>query len=452
MKVMIKNGRLRGMTQTQSITLGFLLVILCGTLLLMLPVSAKNGQTTPFLSCLFTATSATCVTGLVVVDTFQHWTVFGQSVILVLIQIGGLGFVTIGIIFAILLRRKISLKQRGILMSSMNVEHVGGIVRLARKSFIGVLVIEGTGAVLLAIRFVPQFGLERGIYYSIFHSISAFCNGGFDLMGYEGAYSSLTSYSNDWLVNLTIAMLIIIGGLGFWVWNDLTKQKWHFKKYQLHTKIVLASTAALLVGGTALFYLFEKNHLMQDMSGSETFLTAFFSSVTARTAGFNTVDTAQLSNASKFLTDFLMFIGGSPGSTAGGIKTVTLVVLGVYVWSNLRGQNQCNIFRRRIDDESIKKASNVLCVYLVLIAASLLAICALQPDLPVSDTIFEIFSAIGTVGMSTGVTRDLCTASRIIIIVLMFCGRLGGLSFAMTFTESKKKVPVRLPAEKLMIG
>lgn len=441
-----------GMTQTRTIAAGFFLIIVIGTILLMLPISVKDGQPVSFLDCLFTSTSATCVTGLVVADTWQHWTIFGQVVILLLIQTGGMGFMTVGVAFAIVLRRKISIRQRGILMSSMNIERMGGIVRLAKKVAAGVLVVEGVGALLLAVRFIPQFGFARGMYYSIFHSISAFCNAGIDLMGYEGAYSSLTSYADDWLVSLTICALIIVGGIGFFVWDDIMVNKWHVKKYRLHTKIVISSTAVLIIGGTFFIWLFERNGLMKGMPAGETFLTSLFCAVTARTAGFNTIDMTQLSAAGRLLTELLMFIGGSPGSTAGGIKTVTVVVLGVYVWSNLRGQGQCNIFRRRIDDESIKKASNVLCISLVLAVAAVITICAVQPGLSVSDIMFEVISALGTAGMSTGVTRQMCGMSRIIMIILMYCGRLGGMSFAMTFTESRKKVPVRLPSERLMIG
>lgn len=442
----------RRLTQTQTIALGFLTVILCGALLLMLPISAKDGNSTDFLSCLFTATTSTCVTGLVVVDTFTHWSIFGQCVILLMIQIGGMGFMTMGVVVAILLRKKISLKERGVLQESMNVVQIGGIVRLAKKVALGVFLFEGIGACILAFRFIPEFGVGRGIYYSIFHAISAFCNAGIDLMGCQGQYSSFVNYYGDPLINITLMTLIVIGGIGFVVWDDITKQKWHFQKYMLHTKIVLTFTLVLIIGGALLFYLFEKDNLMKDMTVSEAVFSSLFSAVTPRTAGFNTIDTAGLSNASKLLTCILMFIGGSPGSTAGGIKTVTMIVLMVYVWSNIHSSGKCNIFKRRLDDDAIKKASNVLCISLFLMVVALLAICGMQPELSVGDAIFEVFSAIGTAGMSTGVTRELATGSRMIIILLMYCGRLGSMSFAMAFTESKKNVPVQLPVEKIMIG
>lgn len=442
----------RKLTHTQTIAFGFFLVILSGTLLLMLPISARDGNATGFLDCLFTATSATCVTGLVTVDTFQHWSLFGQSVILVLIQVGGMGFMTIGVVFAILLRRKITLNERGILQESMNVVKLGGIVRLAKRTAGRVAIVETAGALLLSIRFIPQFGLVRGIYYSIFHAVSAFCNAGIDLMGYSGEYSSFVQYSDDILVNVTIMSLIVMGGIGFVVWNDVLEHKWHVRRYMLHSKIVISFTLVLIVGASVLFYLLERNNLMKDMSASETILTSAFSSVTARTAGFNTIDTAGLSNGSKLLTALLMFIGGSPGSTAGGIKTVTLVVLMVYVWSNIRNSGGCNIYKRRLDDEAVKNASNVLCISLFLNVAALIAICGMQPELSVGDVVFEVFSAMGTAGMSTGITRSLCTGSRVIIILLMYCGRLGSMTFAVTFAKSKRTSPLRLPAEKIMIG
>ena len=273
------------LTQTQFIAYGFLGIILIGSLLLMLPISSKTGETSSFLNCLFTATSASCVTGLVAYDTWSHWSLFGQLVILAMIQIGGLGFVTIGVFLSIVLRRKIGLKERGLMQESVNTLEIGGVVRLAQKIIVGTAIFEGTGAVLLAIRFIPQFGLVRGIYYGIFHSVSAFCNAGFDLMGCQGPYSSLVNYYNDWLVNLVVMSLIVIGGIGFIVWEDLNRHGLHFHRYMLHTKIVLLTTFVLLFGSAWLFYQFEKNHLLVGMDTSGKILTSLFSSVTARTAG-----------------------------------------------------------------------------------------------------------------------------------------------------------------------
>lgn len=440
-------------TYVRIIALGYLLVIIAGTGLLMLPVATRPGNETDFLTALFTATSATCVTGLVVVDTYTHWSGFGHTIILLMIQVGGLGFMTMGVLFAMFLKKRITLRTRGLLQESMNGMQMGGIIRLVRMVLRGTFIIELTGAVLLAIRFIPVFGWGKGILYGIFHSISAFCNAGFDLMGeYSGQYSSFVEFHGDILVNVVIMALIVIGGIGFFVWKDIRENKHHMKKYRLHTKMALFMTAILLVGGTVLFYLFENNNLLAGMNEKDKILAAAFSSVTARTAGFNTIDTGGLTHASKLLTMVLMFLGGSPGSTAGGIKTVTTLVLIAYVWSNLRASKGVNVFNRRLDDDVIRKASNVVVISLLMAVSASILICYLQPDLVVEDILFEVYSAIGTVGMSTGVTRDLNLVSRIIIILLMYCGRIGSMSFALSFTERKKVAPVQLPTEKIMIG
>ena len=441
----------RHVSQTQFIAYGFFCVIITGTLLLMLPFASRDGQSEPFLNCLFTATSASCVTGLVVADTWSQWSLFGQLVILTMIQIGGLGFITVGVFISIVLRRKIGLKERGLMMESVNTLQIGGGVRLAKKIIIGTCIFEGTGAVLLAIRFIPQFGFFRGLFYGIFHSISAFCNAGFDLMGGQTPYSSFVAYYDDWLVNFVIMSLIIIGGIGFIVWDDLSRNKLHFRKYMLQTKIVLVTTAILVFGGGLLFYLLERNHLLVGMNTSGKILTSLFSSVTARTAGFNTTDTAALTDGSKLLTIILMFIGGSPGSTAGGIKTTTLVVLLLCVHSNIKQTYGINIFGRRLENDAVKRAGTILTINLLLAVTASLAIMAIQP-LGFSDILFETFSAIGTVGMTTGITRALHPISRCIIILLMYCGRIGSLSFALAFVQSKRKPHVQQPAEAINIG
>lgn len=441
------------LTYVRIIAMGYLMVVLLGTFLLMLPAASRNGKGIDFLSALFTATSATCVTGLVVVDTATQWTLLGQIIILVMIQIGGLGFMTMGVLLAMFLRKRISLRARGILQESMNSMQMGGIVRLTRMVIKGTLLLEGVGAVLLTIRFIPVFGIAKGIFYGIFHSISAFCNAGFDLMGrYSGEYSSFTGFYDDVIINFVFMFLIIAGGIGFFVWSDLKKNTIHWKKYMLHTKVTLFSTILLLISGTVLFFVFENNNLLSGMNGGEKVLAAAFSSVTARTAGFNTIDTGGLTSASKLLTMLLMFIGGSPGSTAGGIKTVTAMVLVAYVWSNLRASKGVNVFHRRLDDDVIRKASNVVVISLLMAIVAVIYICFIQPALPVEDVMFEVFSAIGTVGMSTGLTRELSAGSRILIILLMYCGRIGSMSFALSFTERKKVAPVQLPVEKIMIG
>lgn len=442
----------RRMNHAQIIALGYLLLILAGTLVLMLPVSARTGEATGFCEALFTATSATCVTGLVVVDTATHWSIFGQCVILLMIQIGGLGFMTMGVMFAMLMKKTISLKVRGILQESMNSIQLGGIVKLAKMIVKGTIIVEGLGAVALSFVFVPRFGIVKGLYFSIFHSISAFCNAGFDLMGnVTGEYSSFVGYADNICLNITLMSLITIGGIGFFVWKDICKHRLNVKKYTLHTKIALSATILILVVSSVLFYVFERNGLMRDMGVKETILTSLFASVTPRTAGFNTIDIGALSNSSKLLTMLLMFIGGSPGSTAGGVKTVTITVLVVYVWSNLRNETGCNIFGRRLPDEAIKKACNVFVLNLLVAVVAIIAISYIQP-LKIDELMFEVFSAIGTVGMSAGVTRKLSTLSRMIIALLMYCGRIGSMSFALSFTERKKVPPVKLPEENVLIG
>ena len=439
------------LTQTQMIVLGYFIIIFLGAGLLMLPISTKAGVSTPFVDALFTSTSASCVTGLVIADTFRYWSTFGQCVILCIIQIGGLGFMTIGVCFAILLRRKIGLWTRGTLQESVNIMQVGGIVRLAKKIIVGTAIFEGMGALILALRFSRDMSLGKAVYFGIFHSISAFCNAGFDLMGESGAYSSFTQYYNDPTVNLVIMSLIVIGGIGFFVWNDISVNKLKFRKYRLHTKIVLISTAVLIFGGAALLFLFEKNNTIAGMPFGDQVLCSLFGSVTARTAGFNTVDTAALTDSSKILTSILMFIGGSPGSTAGGIKTTTFVVLLVYVHANLRKEMHCNVMGRRLDEDSIRKASAVLCINLFSVIMAVLIIVTVQPA-AVTDVAFEVVSAIGTVGMSTGITRDMETVSKLVLIFLMYCGRIGSMSFALSLRGHKTEAPVKVPAEKIMIG
>lgn len=432
------------------LTVGFAVLILIGTLLLMLPLSSADGTSTDFLTCLFTSTSASCVTGLVLCDTATAWSEFGHAVILCMIQIGGIGFMTVALMLSLIVRRSITPKERLIAAQSFNLPTFSGVVRLVKKIAAGTLIIELAGAAVLSIRFIPIFG-ARGIWYSVFTSISAFCNAGFDLMGKQEEYSSLVSYSGDFLVNITIMLLIIIGGIGFLVWDDLLKKKLHMKEYRLHTKIVLSVTAGLIFGGALLIYLFEKDNLMADMGAGERFLTSLFASVTARTAGFNTIDVGGMSASSKLVTVVLMFIGGSPGSTAGGIKTTTFAVMLIFVWANLRNSHGSNIFGRRLEEEEIRKASIVVTINLLLAVTAAIIVCAIQ-TLPMEDVLLEVFSAIGTVGMSSGITRQLNAVSRILVILLMYCGRIGSMTFALSFTERKKVAPVQLPAEKIMIG
>ena len=435
----------------QLIAAGFFIIILAGTLLLMLPFATKTGESTSFSTALFTAASATCVTGLIVVDTFTHWTLFGQVVLLLLIQVGGLGFITIGITVSLLLRRKIGLRERGLIRESFNIIEFRGMVRLTKRVICGTLIFEGIGTIILSACFIPTMGFAEGVYYGLFHSISAFCNAGFDLMGRNARFSSLTAYYDHPVVMITVMALIVIGGIGFIVWNDLYEHRLHFRKYALHTKIVLSSTLILIFGGALAFYAIESGRLFSGMSVSGKILSSLFCSVTPRTAGFNTVDVGAMSDAGKLLTVVLMFIGGAPGSTAGGVKVTTIIVLFIYLKATLTRTIGYNIFGRRLEDEALHKAAAVFCINLSLALTAAILLCALESFGGV-DALLECFSAISTVGMTAGITTQLHTASRLIVILLMYLGRVGSLSFAMSFTDKKKIAHVMLPAEKINIG
>lgn len=433
------------------IAISFLAIIFIGTCLMMTPFATRTGETTDLVDAIFTSTSATCVTGLVTYDTYTHWSIFGQLVILTMIQIGGLGFITFGIYAMVLLRKKIGLKNRELIHDSLNLMKVGGSVKLVKHVVKGTLIIEGTGAALLSTRFIPEFGFLKGIYFSIFHSISAFCNAGFDLMGIKSEFSSLTTYREDLFVNIVIILLIVIGGLGFIVWEDIYVNKWRFKKYMLHTKVVLITTLVLVLGGTTFFYLSESGGILENMNYKGKLLSSFFSSVTPRTAGFNTLDTALLSDAGKLMTMIFMFIGGSPGSTAGGVKTTTVAVIVFFIVSYIKRDKSFVAFKRSVRNDTIKRASTVFFINLSLAVIAIIVI-LLNQQLNFMDVAFEAFSAIGTSGMSTGITRDLTLLSKIVIMLLMFCGRVGSLSFAMSFSDRKKVADIRYPSEDITIG
>lgn len=439
------------LSYTQIIALGTLVVILFGSILLSLPIASRSGEATPFLNSFFTAASATCVTGLVVYDTYTHWSIFGQIVILSLIQIGGLGFMTIVTLFSMFLRRKIGLRERRLLMESANTMRIGGIVLLIKKISIGTLIFEGIGTILLAIRFCPEMGLKVGIYNALFHSVSAFCNAGFDIMGKYGQFTSLTRYSSDIIVNLTIMILIIIGGIGFLVWDDIANNRFCFRKYQLHTKIVLTTTVILIICGALLFYILEMNGIFYKKSITEIILGCLFQSVTPRTAGFNTINISNLSESGTFLTIILMIIGGSPGSTAGGIKTTTLVVLIIASISSAKHIQDLTIFKKRLEDNALKRASSITVIYMFTALVSTIVICATQ-TFSLKEVLFEVFSAAGTVGLSLGITPHLSNLSKLIIIFLMYGGKVGSLSMALVLAEKREIVPLSRPVEKIIIG
>lgn len=446
---MLYLGKVRA-SSIQMIALGFAGIILLGTFLLTLPVSNRDGASIPFADALFTSTSATCVTGLVVYDTYTQFSIFGQIVILCLIQIGGLGFMTVASLILMIARRRIGLFERDVLTESVSAFQIGGIVRLIRRIIMCTAIFEGVGALLLAIRFCPQMGVTTGIYYAVFHSVSAFCNAGFDLMGQFAPYTSLVPYQSDVLVNLTIMMLIITGGLGFVVWDDIMEQKLHYVRYKLHTKIVLLSTAFLIIGGAILFYIMEKENTLLGMEPINRILASLFQSVSPRTAGFNTVDIASLTEGGTVLSMLLMMIGASPGSTGGGIKTTTIMVILLATISYVRNTNDINIFHRRLENNILKKAYCSATIYVMLSILGIFSIITNQ-GLPVKDVAFETLSAIGTVGLSTGITRELNTLSRIVIILLMYSGRVGSLTLIMA-VMTRQKPMLRNPEEKIIIG
>ena len=442
---------LKRMSATRLIALSFLIVILSGSLLLCLPCSSRTGEWTGFPDALFTATSATCVTGLVVFDTFSHWSLFGQFIILLMIQIGGIGLMTIIIMLFIFLKRKISLHERLLLMQSAGTVRISGMVKLVKRIVKGTLICEGIGALFLAVRFIPQMGLLTGSYYAVFHSVSAFCNAGFDLMGRFEQFSSLTAYEQDPVVNITIMFLIIVGGIGFLVWDEIVRYGIRFGKYSLHAKIVLSTTAFLILMGTAGFFIFEYHGNLEGLSLPHKLLSSAFMSVTTRTAGFNSMDTASLSESGSLLSMILMFIGGSPGSTAGGIKTSTLAVVFFAMVSMSRGHSQITLFKRSLDANLVKHAAVIIIIYLSGILLATMIICHVEPY-SITDILFETISAAATVGLSRGLTPSLSLLSHMILAFLMFAGRIGGLSMMLVFGEQKQKPPLNRPAEPIIIG
>ncbi len=424
-------------------------MIVLGTVLLCLPVSSASGEWTHPVDALFTATTSTCVTGLVVFDTATHWSLFGEIVILILIQIGGIGLMTLITLFSFFVRQRVSLHERRLLLQSAGALTLSGVSAVFKQVLIGTLVIEGVGAALLSIRFCPRFG-AKGIWYSVFHSVSAFCNAGIDILGDTGS-SSFMAYQEDWFVNFVLMALVIVGGLGFLVWNDLLKKRFRFKKLELHSKLVLVITAVLVIGGWIILYLTERNTSMANLSEPNKLLASLFQSVTTRTAGIATTDQAALSNSGAIISLFLMFIGGSPGSTAGGAKTTTVAVFLLSCVRLARNREDVVVYKRRIDDRIVRQAGAVVCVYLVMALVASCVLCALEP-IGLRDSIYESVSAMATVGLSTGVTSSLCVASKLVIILLMYAGRLGGLSLFLALSEGSEQAKLRRPVEKILIG
>jgi len=434
-------------TSFQIIILGFAGVILIGALLLMLPVSSKAGVMTPFNEALFTSTSAVCVTGLVVQDTATYWSWFGQGIILVLIQIGGLGVITIAVSFALLSGRKISLMQRSVMQEAISAPKVGGIVRLTGFVLKGTFLIEFVAALIMMPVFVKDFG-AKGIWMAVFHSISAFCNAGFDLMGTENVkYASLTSYVSHPLINITIMLLIIIGGIGFLTWEDILKNKYRIKSYRMQTKVIL-TTSLILILFPAVFFFFRD---FANMPIQERVLSSLFQAVTPRTAGFNTADLTMMTEAGLGIVITLMLVGGSPGSTAGGMKTTTLAVLIANTLASFRRKEDAQMFGRRLEDSAVKNAATIFMMYIVFFFGGAIVISAVE-GLPFSTCLFETASAIGTVGLTLGITPGLGVVSQIILMILMFLGRVGGLTLIYAALSGSGKKISKLPQEKITVG
>lgn len=434
-------------TSFQIITLGFATVILAGTILLMLPISSKTDMITPFHEAIFTATSAVCVTGLVVQDTATYWSGFGQCVILVLIQIGGLGVITVAAAFAMLSGRKISLMQRSVMQEAIAAPKVGGVVRLTNFVLKATFLIELTGAVIMMPVFIKDFGI-KGIWMAFFHSVSAFCNAGFDLMGTESVkYASLTSYSSNPVINVTIILLIIIGGIGFLTWEDVLINKFRFKSYRMQSKVIFTTTA-LLILFPALFFFFKD---FEDMALKERFLSSIFQAVTPRTAGFNTTDLTGMTEAGQAIMISLMLIGGSPGSTAGGMKTTTFAVLLANVLASFRRKEDVQIFGRRLENSAVKNAATIFMMYITFFFTGAVIISVLE-DLPFIICLFETASAIGTVGLTLGITPNLSIFSQMILMGLMFLGRVGGLTLIYAAFSGTGKELSKFPREKITVG
>lgn len=448
---------------TQIIVFGFFITILIGAILLSLPISSANGTFTPFVDALFTSTTATCVTGLTTVTTATHWSLFGKVVILFLMQFGGLGIVTVTTTLLLLMKRRITLKERMLIQDAYNLDTLRGLVKLTIKILKGTLLVEAVGAVLYAIQFVPEHGFFDGVGRAIFTSVSAFCNAGIDLVG----NASLAPYVEVPLINITTMLLIIIGGIGFPVWWDIISVakenrtekyslKMAFRKMELHTKLVLTMTCILIVGGALLIFFMEYNNpqTIGNMTLGDKVMASTFQSVTTRTAGFQTIPQENFSVSSNILFLLFMFIGGSPSGTAGGIKTVTVAVLVLAIWSSIRNKHDVEVFNRRITDSFVRKSLSVFGISFIVLMVSTMLLSVTEPEHGFLDILFETTSAIGTVGLTRGVTGSLSEWGKIIIIVTMYLGRIGPITLALAFNSRKReKCNCRqLPTDKIMVG
>lgn len=441
-------------TPTQMIVSGFAVMIIVGALLLNLSIASRNGQPVGFINAIFTATSSVCVTGLVVVDTGTHWTIFGQIVILLLIQIGGLGFMTMSTLLALLLGRRITLKERLLIQESLNQFDLEGLVKLTKNIIIITFGIELIGAIFFSFVFIPDYGLKKGIAFSIFHSISGFCNAGFDLIG---DFKSFTPYVSNSIVNINTIFLIIIGGLGFSVWMDITEavKDRNLRNITLHSKVVILSTIILIAVGTILVFILEMNNqdTLRELSVKGKVLASFFHSVVPRTAGFNTLDTVALTTPTKFMTIILMFIGGSPGSTAGGIKTTTAAILFLTVVSVVRGKEDTEVFERHLPKCLVYRAMSVAFISLGLVVFVTMLL-SITEKADFMTLFFEATSAFGTVGLTQNYTTDLSSIGKLIISTTMFGGRVGPLTIVLALARkaSRNSGNVKYPEDRIIVG
>jgi trk system potassium uptake protein TrkH len=447
----------RALNPVQILSIGFAAVILTGGLILSLPISSQSGEFTNFLDSVFTATSAVCVTGLVTIDTGSHWNYFGKTIIAILIELGGLGFMSVTTLVALVIGKKITLKERLVMQEAYNAQNLQGIIRLVRYILIFTLGVQLTAALVLMTQFIPEFGIGKGIYYGIWHSISAFCNAGFDLFGNEvtGKFQSLTLRNTNKIVLLTLGNLIVIGGLGFSVWLELwnnRKKPKMLKRLSLHSKVVLLMTAILIFGGALIFLLLEWNYTLTGMNFVDKLINAWFASITPRTAGFNSVNTTDMAPASRFITMLLMFIGGSPGSTAGGIKTTTFGIVIFTIFCVLKGREDTELFGKRLSKGTVYKAVAVFSIGLSLVLFDVIILSITESGTSLELIMYEVFSAFGTVGLTLGITPGLTSVGKVVILTTMYLGRVGPMTVMLALANIKAPAAIKYPEDHLLIG
>ncbi len=443
----IKRKVLKQFSSARIILFGFIIMIFLGASILSLPISSRSREFTPFIDALFTATSASCVTGLIVYDTATHWSVFGKIIIIAMIQCGGLGVVTMLTVFTQVTGKKIGLRDRATLQSALSAPQIGGIIRLTSFIFKATIIIEMIGALLMFPSFMKDFGITKGIYYSVFHSISAFCNAGFDLMGDVSKFSSLTKYQSDIMINITIMLLILIGGLGFLIWKDIVDYRFDIKRYSTQTKIVLTMTFILVLFPSILFFFTE----FSGLDIKTRVLSSLFQAVTPRTAGFNTIDYTKFSDNGIAMTIILMLIGGGSGSTAGGIKLTTIFILVATMCSVLKQDKEVAVFKKRIEPDIIKNAVAVFSLDIFLFIVGSMIISGIE-GFSLKETMFECASAVATVGLTLGITPHLGIISKILLICMMYIGRVGGITLIFAAVTPKKNGNARYPKDQVAVG